>query len=113
MLIDIPDDAHHSDRSDVSDSDIREVRRAYLSESLSQTQFLDRIQDWIKAEAELVGRLSRGWLEFDETTDQNFHVEELGLRIGPKPEPVHELSRDYKNTTISRKYLGIARLKGL
>jgi len=89
MLIYIPYDSHHGHGLEVTDLDSRQVGRAHLLQIALETQGLNLVKNWIKLLTKLVCSLRRARLQLYEPPDENVHVEDLGLLVRLKSEPVN------------------------
>jgi hypothetical protein len=87
VLIDVPNHTNHGHRLEVPNLDTRQVGRTHLLQPSLETQGLNLVENWIKLLTKLVCGLCRARLELYEPSDEDVHIENLGLLVGLETEP--------------------------
>jgi hypothetical protein len=88
VVIDVPYNAHHSERLYHLDINITHVSRAFLFESIKVTDLLDLVDDWIESLAESVSPLVRVWLKLYQALTLDLYVNQPCFLIWMEYKPV-------------------------
>ena len=88
MLIDVPNDAHHSDGFYVSNFDTGQIGQTHLLEPSFNADGLYLIKYWVQFLAKLVCSLRRARLELYEPSDEDVYIKNLGILVGLETQPV-------------------------